>query len=277
MNFFPQTPDEQVMYSTILIQTNHKNGMSGKATGFIYTYIFDNIQVPVLVTNKHVANSAVKSFQLKFHTGNYSKREISQEIIDITYDSPLILEHPTLDLAIIPFAPILDHAKNKMNKEIFYIGLRKENILQKEALENLTALEDIIMVGYPNGLYDEINYLPIFRTGRTASHPFFDFNGKGIALSDLSVFEGSSGSPIFLYNSGTYFNKKDNATIVGGRMALLGINSGVLTSEVIGQIRIDTVNPTALIPVHKEKINIGVYIKAYHLNDFELQIKQLVS
>ena len=276
MNFFPDTPDEQVMFSTILIKSVLPSGEISTATGFIYTYQIDDMQIPVIVTNKHVANSKMKTSHFKFHTGNFDQKQIYDEKYDLTYNKPFIIEHQLLDLSIIPIAPLLSHIKEKDNKDIFYIGLRKENVIQKEALKDLTAFEDLLMVGYPKGLYDETNYLPIFRTGKTASHPFFDFNSIGIGLSDLSVYEGSSGSPVFLYNSGAYYSKKRKTMLVGGRIELLGINSSVYTSENKGQLRVITSTQAIVQPVYNEKIDIGVYIKAHHLNDFEEQLKKLV-
>ena len=43
-------------------------------------------------------------------------------------------------------------------------------------LEELSALEELVMVGYPIGLWDKNNNFPIFRKGYTASHPAIDFN-----------------------------------------------------------------------------------------------------
>jgi hypothetical protein len=52
-------------------------------------------------------------------------------------------------------------------------------IPNQETLENLAALEDVVMVGYPSGLWDSVNNLPILRRGITASHPATNFQRKG--------------------------------------------------------------------------------------------------
>jgi hypothetical protein len=64
-----------------------------------------------------------------------------------------------------------------------------------EDLENISAIEDIYMVGYPIALWDPYNVLPLARKGVTATPYKYDFNGKKEFLVDISVFEGSSGSP----------------------------------------------------------------------------------
>lgn len=57
----------------------------------------------------------------------------------------------------------------------------------------------MIFVGYPDGLFDTTNLLPVMRRGITASHPNIDYEGTPAFLIDASVFRGSSGSPVFLH------------------------------------------------------------------------------
>lgn len=45
-------------------------------------------------------------------------------------------------------------------------------------MNKLDAMEDVIMVGYPVGLWDSVNNRPIFRRGITATDPKVDFEGK---------------------------------------------------------------------------------------------------
>lgn len=63
----------------------------------------------------------------------------------------------------------------------------------KEKLKDLSALEELVMVGYPIGLSDTRNNYPIFRKGYTSAHPAVDFNDDGIGLVDMACFPGSSG------------------------------------------------------------------------------------
>lgn len=48
----PVNISEQLMFNTVRLET--KDGSSG--TGFFFDFIFDDISVPILVTNKHVVN-----------------------------------------------------------------------------------------------------------------------------------------------------------------------------------------------------------------------------
>ena len=46
---------------------------------------------------------------------------------------------------------------NSMNPGPFYRALDKASIPSQSDLESLDAVEDLLMVGYPNALWDEIN------------------------------------------------------------------------------------------------------------------------
>lgn len=56
-----------------------------------------------------------------------------------------------------------------MGKELFYIAFDVSTLPDRKLLDDVSALEDIIMVGYPNGIWDEKNNKPIFRKGITAT------------------------------------------------------------------------------------------------------------
>lgn len=63
------------------------------------------------------------------------------------------------------------------------------------------------MIGYPIGLWDDVNNLPLIRKGITSIHPAIDFRGRSIGVADLACFHGSSGSPILIANEGMYGTK----------------------------------------------------------------------
>ena len=62
------------------------------------------------------------------------------------------------------------------------------------------------MIGYPNGLWDQKNNLPIARRGLSATPIYSNQNGKNEFLIDCACFPGSSGSPIYTYQQGIYQN-----------------------------------------------------------------------
>ena len=71
---------------------------------------------------------------------------------------------------------------------------RRENLPRAEEWSTLTALEDVVIVGYPDNIWDSVNNL-----GVTATHPKIDYEGRSEFLI-AAIYPGSSGSPVFLYN-----------------------------------------------------------------------------
>jgi hypothetical protein len=130
----------------------------------------------------------------------------------------------------------------------------------EETLKGLDAVEEVLFIGYPYGIWDERNLLPIVRRGITATPIYIDFNGKKQFLIDASVFPGSSGSPVFIYNAGIYWDKKSGSTVVGHRLFFLGIISEVLQMEDTGEIII----PTTTRPIVKVRqlLDLGIVFKA---------------
>ena len=128
------------------------------------------------------------------------------------------------------------------------------------------------MIGYPIGLRDEKHNMPVIRKGITATHPAIDYNGNPEFLIDMACFPGSSGSPVLIYNEGS-FSTGDGITI-GTRVHLLGILYGgpQLTTE--GKIIVKD------IPVRQEAvsincipINLGYVIKSQKILEFESILK----
>ena len=67
-----------------------------------------------------------------------------------------------------------------------------------------------------------MNNYPIFRYGKTATHPAVDYNGQKIGMIDLPCLPGSSGSPVAIVNEGIYY-EKTGTTRVANRFIFLGI------------------------------------------------------
>jgi hypothetical protein len=81
----------------------------------------------------------------------------------------------------------------------------------------------VALVGYPNGLADTKNALPIWKTGTVASEPEIDFEGKPLMLVDVAAFPGMSGSPVFAIGNGMYELYDGNSVTPGNVRQLVGI------------------------------------------------------
>ena len=66
-----------------------------------------------------------------------------------------------------------------------------------------------------------MNKIPVIRQGITATPIWNNFKGDKVFLIDAGVFPGSSGSPVFIYNRGTYPTRDGIA--VGSRIKFVGI------------------------------------------------------
>jgi hypothetical protein len=181
-----------------------------------------------------------------------------------------------VDLCLLPLAPLLTEAKNK-GIEPFFVPLDESLIPSDTELAELTALEDIIMIGYPIGIWDSHNNMPVIRRGITATHPVIDYEDRKEFMIDSACFPGSSGSPVFLFSTGTYASR-DGATVIGNRIKLLGILYGGPQFTAEGEIQIVNV-PTHHKAVAMSRIptNLGICIKSARLFEFEPILRALLA
>lgn len=269
------TISEQLMYSTIRLECLNREGAIKTGTGFFFNFTQPPYKgaYPVIITNKHVIKNAVKC-ELKL-TKAINGEPLDNECISYVVNDfeSRFIEHPNkdIDICVMPIGIILNELKQK-NKEVFYIGLDSLIITRKDDLENLGAIEDTIMVGYPNGIWDENNNKPIFRKGITATHPKFDYEGRKEFLIDLSCFPGSSGSPVFIYNENGYVDKKNNSYNMEPRILFIGILRG--GHEHIIQSMIDDEGNEIEVSMPN---NLGVVIKSDVIIDLEKKFMSIVK
>jgi len=173
---------------------------------------------------------------------------------------------------------LFQQIKDQKQKEIFYIPITENLIWDNTKLEELSAIEDVVMVGYPSGLWDQKNNLPLFRKGITSSHPATDFNDKNIGAVDMACFPGSSGSPIFVLNENGYTDKKGNSYLGGKRLIFLGVLYKGPQLNAKGELIIENI-PTQqkVSAVTPMMINLGYYIKATEVLAFKSEIEKLIS
>jgi hypothetical protein len=134
-------------------------------------------------------------------------------------------------------------------------------------------MEDITMIGYPNGIWDSVNNLPVIRRGTTATPPYVDWNGKSEFLTDIASFPGSSGSPVFLCNIGSFTDRTGGVHLGQTRLHLLGVHYAGALHTATGEIQIVTA-PTNVqpVPVLQMPNNIGVVVSSRHILDFDAML-----
>jgi hypothetical protein len=277
--FVPKSPIEQVMYSTVRIETDKSLG-----TAFAFNFQLDqkeqDLTIPCLITNKHVVKGASNG-KLIFHCSEKNKPEPSGRNfhLAITNFENRWVGHPDedIDLCVMLIEPIINQVHNFCNFDIFYKSLAKQIFPPRQVLENLLPAQDIIMVGYPKGLYDEVNNFPIVRKGITASHPAINYNGKPEFLIDAACFPGSSGSPVFAYSNGVQ-TLGTNVILGGSSLYFLGILSEGPHMVAEGKIVVKK-SPMSEIPISETNVmlHLGYVIKFTTLEKIRLNLIELLS
>lgn len=258
---------EQLTYSTVKIECIYADGNSGSGTGFIvHLCKEDNSCIPVLVTNKHVVNNNVKTV-FQFCKQDDDGNPIDTAPLTIGIDNSKWIPHQdvSVDLCVLPLGEILNNLSQKGEK-IFYIPITVDLIPKEEQIQELNAIEDVTMVGYPIGIMDEYNHKPIIRRGITATHIKKDYQGKKEFLVDMACFPGSSGSPIFILNETMYTTK--NNFVVGPRFLFVGVLYGGPQYTATGDVIItdEAVKPISVMHI---PTNLGIAIKSSRILDFE--------
>jgi hypothetical protein len=191
---------EWMSICTTRIETETIDGQKATGTGFFFVMnVENNLESLVLVTNKHVLHGA-KSFSMFLTKKDINNKPINipPEKITMTDFNGYLVDHPdpNVDLCVYLINPVLNYW-GAQGKFYYYGKMGFEMIPSEEELNDIVAVEDIVMVGYPNGIWDEINNQPIIRKGITSSNPSINWNNRPLFLIDAACFPGSSGSPCF--------------------------------------------------------------------------------
>jgi hypothetical protein len=218
--------------------------------------------MPMLITNKHVIRDALSVTVAITHMTNNGPAFGKFTRIDIDSTGFEVIEHPdpSIDLAAFSVSRALTEM-DRLGTPGYYRGLSVENIPTTAQIADLTSIEDILMIGYPTGIWDEANNLPIVRRGTTATPYAVDYNNKPEFAIDCACFPGSSGSPIFIANNGSYPGK--NGPIIGSRFFLMGLLWGGPQYDAQGEIVARPVpTSTGSIAISRIPTNLGYCLKA---------------
>jgi hypothetical protein len=195
----PTTTYENLLYTTVRLEFTLVSGVS-VGTGFVYDHhMTGGPKTPLLVTNKHVV-AGCQAVTVRFHQRDTTaSRWAVSGYVDLSFplseSSWVGHPDPVIDLSGIRLS-VFQHQASVQGKELAVFSLSERFI--PSDLVAFDAVEEIIMVGYPSGLWDSTNNYPLVRRGITASHPGIDFEGKPEIAVDMACFPGSSGSPVLL-------------------------------------------------------------------------------
>jgi len=261
-------PSETLAASTVRIECTVPGGVS-TGTGFFFGFPYKGDQhIPAIVTNKHVV-AGLTSVRFYLNEADASGQPIPGQKSEVVIDGPEAkwINHPSadVDLCAFPIGPFHGMAE-RQRKKLSYVTLSPGDLPTTADLGELQAMEDVIMIGYPNGIWDAKNNQPIIRRGVTATHPVLDYEGRKEFMIDAACFPGSSGSPVFLYNTGGYWSRDGNMMMGAVRIKLLGILYAGPMYSAKGDIVI--MNQPAMpkpVAVSQIPINLGLVIKSSEL------------
>lgn len=230
-----QTVADQLFFATALIKASGPSG-HWSGTGFAYVVPADKGHFLALVSNKHVLlDAAALEFQL---VGALSDSQPAfGKSVTLRLSNPTgIIGHPdpAVDVAALAFGGALNQFKAEGNPA-FCRAIKSDRALTREIELELDAIEDVLFIGYPQGIYDRANFTPVARRGMTATPIALDYDGEPAFLVDAAVYPGSSGSPVFIATTGMY-STRDGKLLQGQRLILLGVLAAVHTAQVAGRV-----------------------------------------
>lgn len=256
-----QSVAEELLHTTVRLEGHKKEGLS-VGTGFFF---FHDERL-YIITNKHVIEGVVSgSFAvLKGEGDGEEKSPILGESHQINFIESNFIGHPnpSVDVAVMNISTQLSEICEG-GEIAFWKHITQKLFPTEEQFDKFIGpMEEVVFIGYPSGIWDTKNLLPIARKGMTASPCYIDFEGEKKFLIDASVFPGSSGSPVFIYYAGGHSDKQ-GGMYTGNRIHFIGIISKVYQRLEQGEVQvIDIPTEQKTIAQVNQMIDLGITFKA---------------
>lgn len=250
--------EHEIAYIAARINIELPNERPSIGTGFFYRAFLNdgtNRSITLLISNKHVFRNPQGRLVISL---NRKKEDGTPELGNIRIFDQVGFEggyfphpDPAVDLACVNVSGIT-------HTDAFFQCLH-DSFLQPIDYEKVVPSSDVIFVGYPEGLYDPVNNLPLIRKGSIASIPNVDFNGKGQIIIDAQIFPGSSGSPVFVAWNNQY--------------SLLGVVSDTMLRDSQLEILQTNMPPVGV----KQILGLGIVAKQRHVQELiDHTVKEVV-
>jgi hypothetical protein len=216
----------------------------------------DAVAIPLLISNKHVLMDAAQlrlDFLLAKPDNSEPQLGMVHHHVCVGDSATDVYGHPdpVVDVAVKPLADSIITMID-IKQRPFLATLNWWHLPTANTVEKLDALEELVFVGYPNGWADPVHHTPIMRNAITATPIALPFGGEPTFLLDGSVFSGSSGSPVFILNWGTWTGPE--GLMLGDRIHLVGVVGKTLIRESDLPLQVATAPFVKL----SQEINLGV-------------------
>lgn len=224
-----QTIYDQLYFSAVAIATVDLTGKPFDSTGFVW--LTDHGE-QLLVTNRHVLEGA-RSITVRTVAagpdGNPNLGVRSCGTI-LTQDVQWVAHpNPDVDVAVIAWAPFVESMKETFSSPCT-VHFNPAGAYGLGSTTYVPAIAEVFFVGFPAGIYDDGNEIPVARRGITATPVYGDYATLPAFLMDGPIMKGSSGSPVFFASD---IPDLSNGSFVstGTRFAFLGVVSSFKRSD----------------------------------------------
>jgi Trypsin-like peptidase domain len=211
-----------LIQATVQVEQPLGDGTRTVGTGFLISDPTpDGKPRTILVTANHVFRKmpgpiATIGFRIEQADGSWRYDPEPLKIRD--GDKELWIHHPDRDLAVIVIKAPPAFAKAAIPEG----WLAADDTFVKEGL---TPGDEMLALGFPEGLSANTAGFPILRSGRVASFPLAPSTAFPTFLLDFNVFPGNSGGPVYV-NVAPHGPAPADSKTQGGFIA------GVLTQQV---------------------------------------------
>lgn len=220
--------------AALLVVSPVQQRVAGKRVGTASGFFYLSGDRLFFVTNRHVVIDEGKKIYpdelvLSLHTDPDDISKSSEYAVALSRNGkPTYLVHPKypqtpIDIAVLPVSSV-GFAERFVIK-----ALSKEAVLPDDLL--LSPGEDAMVIGYPLGVSDTVNNLPVIRGALLASAPNVFFQGLPCFLIDANLHPGTSGSPVMTRPRNDWPTKggKGIKFMTGTPMYFLGVHSATLS------------------------------------------------
>jgi hypothetical protein len=275
-----QTVDQKLHCISTLILSTWTSAQSS-ATGFFFQQLsppnpetensakggWRKVEGIWLVTNRHVLiHEGQLAASITFHHRKITANGFEWVPITVSGDDLKdrcsFHQDDGVDVAIVRVVDLLSKVMLPVTpneKAMAYSAVSEEDFPGTGKLK-VEVGDDVLVVGYPRGFYDDLVKFPIVKSGVIASFWGVPFGGKPFFLIDAKLFPGSSGSIVISKPVSFVIENKQIFEHTSGskQFAFLGIFSG----EPFRQSR--PIETDSFTIISKEGYNVGI-VWYYHL------------
>lgn len=195
-----------------------------KELGHATAFFFSTANRVYLVTNKHVVTSMPgglseqpDALRVRLHTDIGDPKKNADVDIPLSRAGRATWHaHSRADVAVV------DIDQDSVRQHVVR-WLTRDNFIPSNLV--VSPGEDVLVLGYPLGFHDNINNLPIVRSGTVASAYGFDFRGDPAFLINATIHGGMSGGPVFTKSKEGWMDTSNNFHMAPPQQFFLGIQS----------------------------------------------------